>query len=245
MWWRNIYSRIKSHGFCEMKSATKYWQVFSAISKDPMRSERRGNGLSLVTGHQDCLIPPCRPDFTTGLPPRPLPGCRILCWGALQLRMWPADFLFAADWREASCTHSFCLKGCLFISRGSHTPGPHCCRSGYFQVELSGEREYRMLSNSFWLSVSKSIQLRYAVYFTRTLLWQIITFILYLTWNRHYSLHMNGKGCQFLFFRIVTKASITFHITDRIVQIFKPFSLDSTLLKPWHRHTIFPKYLKI
>lgn len=42
MWWKNIYSRINSHGFWLMKSTTKYWQVFSVISKDLVRSERQG-----------------------------------------------------------------------------------------------------------------------------------------------------------------------------------------------------------
>lgn len=50
MWGRNIYSRINSHGFCEMKSATKYWQVFSAISSDPVRSERKGARAFLSHG---------------------------------------------------------------------------------------------------------------------------------------------------------------------------------------------------
>lgn len=35
-----------------------------------------------------------------------------------------------------------------------------------------------------------------------------------------------------------------FHTIDRIVQTFKAFSLDSTLLKPRHCHSIFPKYSK-
>lgn len=140
IWWRNIY-RSNSNSFCEMKSATKYLQVFSAISKD---QRGRGNGLSLVTGLQDCLIASCRPDFTTRLCP---PGTAKV----------QDAFLRCTIARNVTCWFSVCCRSCRLVAsqlypqllservflHQQRVPHPG---SPLLQVWLlsSGEEEHRM-----------------------------------------------------------------------------------------------------
>lgn len=147
MWWRNIYSRINSPGFCEMKSATKYWQAFSADWKDLVRSERQGEGVFL--SHRSSRLPHF--SLQTWFHHRASPQATakvqdalLRCTIARDVTCW-----FSVCHRSCSCTHSFDLEGNLFIRRGSHTPSPNCCRSGFFQLEPGGEGEHRMCQPLF------------------------------------------------------------------------------------------------
>lgn len=69
MWWRIIYNRISSHGLgsetCPKALASVVWSF-----KDSRKvREAREHALSLVTDHQDCFVPLCRPYFTNEVAP--------------------------------------------------------------------------------------------------------------------------------------------------------------------------------
>lgn len=170
MWWRNIYSRINSHGFCEMKSATKYWQVFSAISSDPVRSERKGAWAFLSHGSSG------------------LPHSFRQSWfhhrGALPAPARVQDALLRCSvTQDVTCWFSICHRSCRLVGSQPFPQLLSVCPSAEGptpQVLVAAsltslkwnwveKKSIECVNLSFWLSVSKSVYLCYPVYFIRAL----------------------------------------------------------------------------
>lgn len=133
---------------------------------------------------------------------------------------------------KASCTYSSWLK-CTSDHQLRVFAPAHISHPAALTFSAFTEREHAMPLGSFWLSVSSSIKL--SCISLQHIICKMNILFLYLTWSRHYScFHLSWIGYLFLFFRNVTKASITFISWIDWVLI----SVDSAL-KPRHWKNIF------